>query len=96
MNKLFLLNIIFYFLNTPLLHANFAEFFGAGPSSISIGNQGDGDPSNPTNNYYNPSLLAWNKNISFAFSSSAIQHNLKEITNITIKNDTNNRSFSIT
>ena len=92
MKTLLFFIIISYVLNSPKSFANFAEFFGAGPESISLGNQGTDDPNNPVNNYYAPSFLAWNKHISFAFSSSAIRHNFEDIKNIIIKNDSNSRS----
>ena len=90
--KIRMLIPLIIFLNSPLLSANFIELFGSGPHNRAIGNQSDGDKKNPANNFYIPSLMAWNKSVNLAFSSSLATPSFEAIENITIRNSTNNFS----
>lgn len=72
--------------------ASFPEFYGTGPSTSSIGNQGNRDIEDPANIYYLPALSAWSQKLSLSASASMISHHLEPITNIVTENSTNGQS----
>jgi long-subunit fatty acid transport protein len=71
-------------------YANYAEFFGASVSTSTIGNQANSNKHDPSNNYYIPALLARGEKITLSMSASSVSTSFEEITNVVIKNATNN------
>ncbi len=69
-------------------YANFAESFAASTSTAGLGqtNQLTGDAAN---NYYHPSVLAWNQDLDFSLSTFYIYHDFKDINNVRIRNTQN-------
>jgi hypothetical protein len=85
--------VIFFLVWTVNAKASFPEFFGASFSTSSIGNQSNLDPSDPSNNYYNPSLLAFSKKVNFLIQTTATQTQFNKISNIITTNTSTSDSI---
>lgn len=66
--------------------ANFAEFFGAGTTTSSLGNQASFESNNPENNYYAPALLAYSNQLLLSASTYYVDTNFQPIENSTTVN----------
>jgi hypothetical protein len=85
----FLLILLTFSLNSM---ASFPDFFGSGQQNSAIGGQATLNSDNPANNYYIPAILAYSKRVALNYTINAVSHNLNEINNIVIENNTNGDS----
>ncbi len=72
--------------------ASYAEFFGTGPTTSSIGNQANQNIEDPSNVYYLPALSSWSEKLSLSASASTTSHSFEPITNVVTENSTNGQS----
>lgn len=96
-------NLIVFSLSTIFLllwpcqpvSANVAEYFGSSFNTTGVGNQMNGDVTDPANNYYAPAMLAYAKKFSLNYSISNVSHDFKNIDGIVVKNLDNNSNAPI-
>jgi long-subunit fatty acid transport protein len=69
-------------------NASYPEIFGASFSTSSIGNQANLDSNDPSNNYYDPSVLAFSKKVNALVQATHTKTNFTPISNIIIQNAT--------
>lgn len=72
--------------------ASYFEFYGSGAFTSALGNQTSNNASDPSNHYYHPALMAWNKTILFSAHAGSVSTDFENINNIVTKNGTNSGS----
>lgn len=77
---------------SSLTMANFPQFFGSSPTTMSIGGQFNGNPDDPSNAFYNSAVLAFSQNLNFSLGLSNVTRNFNDINSIVIRNPTNSTS----
>jgi len=82
MTKIILLLLIV----APTAYGNFAEMFGSSATTSSIGNQANGDASDPGNAFYLPALMAMHDRTSFSMAAATVKTNFHDINNIITDN----------
>ena len=86
-------NLLFIsLLLSPLAHASYPELFGSSYSTSALGNQSNLDENDPSNNYYNASLLGFSENFNVLLQASSTATHFKDINNIVVTNSTNSSS----
>jgi hypothetical protein len=91
MKQLFLLLVASMSFN---IQASFPEFFGSSIVNSGIGGQASYSENNAGNNYYTPAVMAWSKDINISTAVSVVSHNFNDISNILLKNATNDTSLT--
>lgn len=87
------MKILIAFLLLPLVaNASYFEFYGSGTFSSAQGNQSTVNNNDPSNHYYHPALMAWNKKILFSAHAASVATDFKKINGIVTKNGTNSGS----
>ncbi len=84
--------LLFFFLLSFNSFASYSEMFGAGAHNASLGNQSTNSPSDPSNNYYLPAILAFQKKSQFNYSLSYFDPGPRKFPEMVVKNDTNDDS----
>lgn len=69
--------------------ASYPELFGASFSTSGIGNQANFDENDPSNNYYNPSLLAFTDKFNVLIQASSTATHFESINSVVLTNATN-------
>lgn len=69
--------------------ASYAEFFGASARAAGAGNQAGLDPSDPSNNYYVPALLALGSAPSFSATLGSVHPRFEPIEGVVVRNGSN-------
>lgn len=70
-------------------HASYFEYYGSGAFSSAIANQATLQNVDPSNHYFHPALMAWNKTITFSAHATSVATHFDDIKGITTKNSTN-------
>ena len=87
------MKVLLLVLILPLnLYASFFEFYGSGAFSSAQGNQATLNNNDPSNHYYHPASMAWNKTILFSAHAASVSTDFNSINNIVTKNSTNSGS----
>ncbi|MFZ4714130.1 MAG: hypothetical protein ACOYL6_10475 [Bacteriovoracaceae bacterium] len=87
--KLLFLGLLFL---SPFAKANFPEMFGASSSTSGLANQFNDDEKDPSNNYYNPALLAFSKRPSFQITGNYNKTAFNKIDGVITRNTVNSES----
>ncbi|PIP89108.1 MAG: hypothetical protein COW01_16125 [Bdellovibrionales bacterium CG12_big_fil_rev_8_21_14_0_65_38_15] len=74
------------------VYASFFEYYGSGAFSAAQGNQATLNNNDPSNHYYHPASMAWNKTILFSAHAASVSTDFNSINNIVTKNGTNSGS----
>jgi len=81
-----------FFLFTQNAGAHVAEFFGAGATTMAVGNQASFDTNDGALGYYSAALLAHQEKLSLSFSTIHIKTKFEDINNIVVENSTNSNT----
>lgn len=87
------MRVLLFALLLPLnIYASFFEYYGSGTFSSAQGNQATFNNNDPSNHYYHPASMAWNKTILFSAHAASVATDFNSINNIITQNGTNSGS----